>query len=358
MTTVSLVDLSKSYEANATASMDETAVSNLNLTIRDGELLVLLGPSGCGKSTTLRLIAGLLKPTDGNLKFDGQSILDTPPEKRGTAMVFQQHALFPFMTVGENVAFGLKMQKLGKEVIRRRVDEMLTAVQLPNFENRRPDQLSGGQRQRVALARALAVRPKLLLLDEPLSSLDRSLREELRGMIRNLQKQAGITTVFVTHDQAEAVAIADRIGLMFNGRLRQIGSPQDFYQNPADEQVARFFGGSNFIRGTKIGQIVKTEIGVVETAVCDIGDGPVLLTIRPESIEIGANGHNNFTVQLHTHSYHGTASHCQFTLNGVQINATTPPHCSIKPGNTAVIHLPRERICLLPVTDHQTNNDQ
>ncbi len=349
MTTVSLVDLSKKYTQEA---MDETAVTNLNLTIRDGELLVLLGPSGCGKSTTLRLIAGLLKPTDGNLKFDGQSVLDTPPEKRGTVMVFQQHALFPFMTVGENVAFGLKMQKLGRKVIEQRVDEMLTAVQLQNFENRRPDQLSGGERQRVALARALAVRPKLLLLDEPLSSLDRSLREELRGMIRNLQKQAGITTVFVTHDQAEAVAIADRIGLMFNGRLRQIGSPQDFYQNPADEEVARFFGGSNFLRGTKMGQLVKTEIGMVETAVCDIVDGPVLLTIRPELVEIGANGHNNFRAQLHTHSYHGTVSHCQFTLNGVQINATTPPHCSIKPGNEAVIHLPRERICLLPVTTH------
>jgi ABC-type Fe3+/spermidine/putrescine transport system ATPase subunit len=251
MTTLILKDLTKEFAPGI------PAVSELNLTVREGELMVLLGPSGCGKTTTLRLIAGLLPPTNGDVQFNGDSVLEVPPEKRGAVMVFQEHALFPFMSVGDNVAYGLKMRKLAREEIRQRVAAALTAVYLPGYEKRRPDQLSGGQLQRVALARALVIRPRLLLLDEPLSSLDPGLRKELQQMIRALQQEAQITTLFVTHDQAEAVAVADRIGVMMNGRLQQVGPAQAFYEDPANAEIARFFGASNFLPGVKRGQIVR-----------------------------------------------------------------------------------------------------
>lgn len=342
MTTLTLQNLTKKYTPGV------TAVSNLNLTVNDGELVALLGPSGCGKSTTLRLIAGLLRPTSGDVLFNGRSILDTPPEKRGAVMVFQEHALFPFMSVGDNVAYGLKMRKLGRDEITKRVAETLTAVHLPHFEDRWPDQLSGGQRQRVALARALVIRPRLLLLDEPLSSLDRSLREELRHMIRQLQQDTGITTLFVTHDQAEAVAVADRIAVMINGRIRQIGRPQAFYHHPADAQVARFFGANNFLPGLKQGHTVTTPIGPVEIPPTPLPDGPVLLTVRPEAIELGANGHNNFPAQVQSCSFRVPAQECQVSVSGVNLHLIPPPYTTLPTENEIMIHLPRERICVLP----------
>ncbi len=288
MTTLTLVNLTKAYTPGL------PAISGLDLTIEEGQLLVLLGPSGCGKTTTLRLIAGLIQPTQGDILFDGRSILAVPPEKRSIGMVFQEASLFPFLSVGQNVAFGLKMRKLPREAITERVTAALKSVQLPGFEDRRPDQLSGGQRQRVALARALVIRPRLLLLDEPLTNLDPELRGDLREMIRSLQQDAGITTVFVTHDQAEAVAIADRIAVLMGGRLRQEGEPRDFYKRPADAAVARFFGADNFIPGIKQGQVVRTAFGPVNVPVSPMADGPVLLTIRAEAIEIGTNGQNTF----------------------------------------------------------------
>ncbi len=348
MTTLELVNLTKTYEP------DVTAVTNLNLILNDGELVVLLGPSGCGKTTTLRLIAGLLTPDSGDVLFDGQSVLSVLPEKRGAVMVFQKDALFSFMTVGENVAFGLKMQKLGRAEIDDKVAAALTAVQLPNFQNHRPDQLSGGQRQRVALARALVIQPRLLLLDEPLSNLDRELRQDLRQMIRTLQQEAGITMLFVTHDQVEAVTLADRIGLMINGRIRQIGAPRDFYENPADVQVARFFGATNFIHGTKHGQVVKTELGDVEVADTAVADGPVTLTIRPEAIEIGANGHNNFRARVQTSHFSGQTSQCEVNVSGVQLHLITHPFNTFQAGDGIVLHLPRERICLLSAQEEPT----
>jgi len=342
MTTLTLQNLTKEYEPGV------TAVTNLNLTIHDGELMALLGPSGCGKSTTLRLVAGLLQPTSGDVLFNGRSVLTTPPEKRGAVMVFQEHALFPFMSVGDNVAYGLKMRKLGRDEIKQRVTEALTAVHLPNFEDRWPDQLSGGQRQRVALARALVIRPHLLLLDEPFSNLDRSLRQELRQMVRQLQQETGITTLFVTHDQAEAVAMADRIGVMMNGRIRQIGRPQAFYEQPADAQVARFFGASNFLTGHKQGQTVATAIGSIEIPPSPLPDGPVLLTVRPEAIELGANGHNNFSAQVQSCSFRVPAQECQVSVSGVNLHLIPPPYTNLSSENEIVIHLPRERICVLP----------
>ena len=235
MTTLTLVNLTKTY------APDITAVFGLDLTVHEGELMALLGPSGCGKTTTLRLIAGLLAPTSGNVLFNGRSVLSVPPEKREAVMVFQEQSLFPFMSVGDNVAYGLKMRRRPRTEIRQRVAAALTAVHLPGYEDRWPDQLSGGQRQRVALARALVIQPRLLLLDEPLNSLDPGLRFELQQMIRTLQQEVAITTLFVTHDQAEAVAIADRIGVMMNGRLQQVGSPSAFYEKPGQRRCRPLF---------------------------------------------------------------------------------------------------------------------
>jgi ABC-type Fe3+/spermidine/putrescine transport system ATPase subunit len=342
MTTLTLINLTKEYSPSV------PVLTDLNLAVGDGELLALLGPSGSGKTTTLRLIAGLLKPTRGDLLFDGRSVLKMPPEKRGAVMVFQEHTVFPFMSVAENVAFGLKLKRLNRAAIRAAVTEALASVQLSGFEDWWPDQLSGGQRQRVALARALAVRPKLLLLDEPLSNLEPGLREELRGMIRSLQQETGITTLFVTHDQAEAVAVADRIALLFDGQLRQVGPPRSFYETPADKQVARFFGGVNFLPGVKRGTMVQTAIGPLELTPSDWPDGDVLLTIRPEAIEIGANGHNNLAAHIKSYSYRGLVAYCGAGVNGVQLQVVAPPYRPYRKGESIMLHLPRERICLLP----------
>ena len=274
MTQVRLVDLTKEYPP------DGIGVANLNLTIEDGELMVLLGSSGCGKTTTLRMIAGLTQPTAGDILFDDQSVVAWPPEKRVAGMVFQQHALFPFMSVGDNVAFGLKLRKLDQMTIGQRVSDALNAVQLSGYEARWPDQLSGGQQQRVALARVLAIQPNILLLDEPLSHLDRSLREELREVIRTVQRQQGITTLFVTHDQMEAVMIADRIAVIFDGQLQQVAPPLTFYENPANTQISQFFGGIHTFFGTKDGQQVNTSIGALNIPQSNLPDGDVLLTIR------------------------------------------------------------------------------
>jgi ABC-type Fe3+/spermidine/putrescine transport system ATPase subunit len=310
MTAVSLDNLTKSFGTGA------PAVHELSMDVADGEMLVLLGPSGSGKTTTLRLVAGLLQPTGGDLLFDGRSILRTPAEKRGAVMVFQQHMLFPFMSVGDNVAFGLKLKSRDQNFIRQRVAEALAAVQLSGFETRWPDGLSGGQRQRVALARALVVKPRLLLLDEPLNNLEPGLREELREMICLLQREAGITTLFVTHDQMEAVAIADRIALLFDGRLHQIGRPRAFYEQPANEQVARFFGGVNFLPGLKQGGVVQTAVGPLEVAQTGWPDGKVLVTIRPEAIEIGPNGHNNLPARISSYNYRGLVAYCSAGVEG------------------------------------------
>jgi len=227
MTQVNLLQLGKAYSGS-----DTYAVYDLTLDIASGRITALLGPSGCGKTTTLKMIAGLLPPTQGDITFDGQSVLGIPAERRGAVMVFQNYLLFPYMSVGENVGFGLKMRGVDQQTIRRKAAEMLDLVKLPGFEDRRPKQLSGGQQQRVALARALIVEPKVLLLDEPLSNLDAHLRDEMRELILSIQRQLGITTIFVTHDQEEAVVLADRIALIFDGRLHQFRPPERLLRTP------------------------------------------------------------------------------------------------------------------------------
>ena len=235
-----LVDLVKRFG-------DFSAVAGINLDMPSGEFFSLLGPSGCGKTTTLRMIAGFERPTEGQILLDGEDMAQTPPHKRNVNTVFQNYALFPHLTVQENVAFGLKYQKASKEETTKRVGDALELVQMTQFAERRPNQLSGGQQQRVALARALILNPKVLLLDEPLGALDAKLRKRLQIELKALQEEVGITFVYVTHDQEEALTMSDRIAVMSAGRVEQVGPPKEIYEAPATAYVADFLGVSNLM---------------------------------------------------------------------------------------------------------------
>ncbi|MEM7797701.1 MAG: ABC transporter ATP-binding protein [Chloroflexota bacterium] len=327
-----------------------TAVDDLNLEINSGEMVAFLGPSGCGKTTTLRMITGLLIPTEGDVRFDDKSMLTIPTERRGAVMVFQKHLLFPTMSVGQNVGFGLKMQGMPKSDIDKRVSEMLALVHLPGFENRRAHELSGGQQQRIALARALIVRPKVLLLDEPLANLDANLRLEMRELIRSIQKEMETTSIFVTHDQEEAVMLADRVALMFDGRLQQYDLPQAFYARPRTEGIARFFRNDNFIPGTLSGATVDTSAGLlkVDREIVQTADGEVLLTVRPEDIDLSpANGANRISATLKSKVYMGTHTQILLDVGGEHWQAHGPASFARTPGEEIEIGLPRENIWLL-----------
>jgi putative spermidine/putrescine transport system ATP-binding protein len=282
MARLELQTLSKRYG-------DFHAVREVSLDIADGEFLVLLGPSGCGKTTTLRMIAGFVTPSGGSIRIGGNDITALPPWKRNTGLVFQSYALFPHLTVAQNVAFGLEMRKAARDDIAARVTEALRLVRLGHLAERLPRQLSGGQQQRVALARALAIRPDVLLLDEPLSNLDAKLREEVRVEIRELQRQLGLTTVMVTHDQEEALTVADRLVVMSEGEVRQIGTQRDLYERPADRFVAGFVGRSTFIEGDVDGQGVFATSGGLRLR-CDAGAvrGPAAMALRPERVALGS----------------------------------------------------------------------
>ena len=288
MTKLSISGLAKRFDK-------VQVLKGFDLEIANGELISLLGPSGCGKTTTLRCVAGFEQPTSGRIEFDGADVVSLPPEKRDIGMVFQNYALFPHMTVAENLAFGLEMRKVARAEIERRAAEVLKLVQLAELGARYPRQLSGGQQQRVALARALVIEPRLLLLDEPLANLDAKLREEMRFFIRSLQRRVGITTIYVTHDQAEAMVISDRIVVMFGGEIAQIGSAGDVYDRPASRQVASFIGLSNFIDGTVAGMdggfcVVDTRLGRMHCrvgAASAVGSAGAILA-RPEIIALSA----------------------------------------------------------------------
>jgi len=270
-----------------------TAVENFNLALEEGELVSLLGPSGCGKTTTLRMIAGFMTPTAGTIELDGQVISSPtsslPPEKRQMSMIFQSYAIWPNMTVAENVGFGLKVRKVKADEIRRRVDEILGVVQLGALRDRYPAELSGGQQQRVALARSIVVKPAVLLLDEPLSNLDANLREEMRFEIRRLHDEFKITTVYVTHDQAEAMVTSDRIAVMNKGRVEQIDAPYALYGRPKTRFVAGFIGRTNFVEGKSDGDAVNFGgFSVPRHALQTAGSLPqdVVVSIRPQSIHL------------------------------------------------------------------------
>ncbi len=248
MTYLSLQHLIKRFPTRG-GSGEVLAVDDVNLEIQQGEFITLLGPSGCGKTTTLRLIAGFEFPTSGEIILDGANVAPLPPDKRQMSMVFQSYAIFPHLSVYENIVYGLKIQKLSKQEINNRIGDVLELTELTGLENRAPNQLSGGQQQRVALARALVMQPKVLLLDEPLSNLDAKLREQMRIELRRIQHQLGITSIYVTHDQVEAMSLSDRIVVMNQGRIEQVGPPREVYRTPASEFVANFIGRANFVDG-------------------------------------------------------------------------------------------------------------
>jgi putative spermidine/putrescine transport system ATP-binding protein len=263
------------------------AVRDVTLDVADGEFVVLLGPSGCGKTTTLRVVAGFAEPTSGAVRLGEREITSLPPWKRNAGLVFQSYALFPHLTVAQNVAFGLEMRKVEASEMGRRIADALRLVRLEHLGERLPRQLSGGQQQRVALARALVFRPDVLLLDEPLSNLDAKLRQEVRVEIRELQKKLGLTTVMVTHDQEEALTMADRLVVMNDGAVRQVGTQQDLYERPTDRFVAGFVGRSTFIEGEIEAPGRFRSAGGLALACNGTLAGPATLALRPERIAVG-----------------------------------------------------------------------
>jgi ABC-type Fe3+/spermidine/putrescine transport system ATPase subunit len=284
------------------------AVREVSLQVQEGELFTLLGPSGCGKTTTLRLIAGLETPSAGTIVFDGQDFASLPPFRRNLGMVFQSYALYPHMSIFENVAYGLRVRRLPEEEIRRRVDEALDLVGLAGLGARRPAQLSGGQQQRIALARALVYGPRLLLLDEPLSNLDAKLRVYMREEIRKIQQRARITTVYVTHDQEEALSISDRLAVMYGGRVAQVGRPTEVYEAPASVGVADFLGKANFLEAEVAGGTLdRIRVRLPSGAAFDAAGGDptwdpaegeaATLFIRPERVRVG-DDRGRFAVRL------------------------------------------------------------
>ena len=278
---IRLADISMAYDG-------EVVLNNINLYINDSEFLTLLGPSGCGKTTTLQIIGGFVKPTAGSVLFDGVRINDIPPHKRQVNTVFQRYALFPHLDVYDNIAFGLRIAKLGEDEIAKRVTEMLEVVGMRGFEERKVDNLSGGQQQRIAIARALVNRPKVLLLDEPLGALDLRLRKDMQVELKRIQQQMGITFIFVTHDQEEALTMSDTIVVMDKGEIQQIGTPEDIYNEPKNAFVADFIGESNILDGIMRADRVVEFFGR-RFACVDEGfakDEPVDVVIRPEDVDI------------------------------------------------------------------------
>src|ERR1700684_1878676 len=245
---------------------DVKALDNVSLKIGRGEFMTLLGPSGCGKTTLLKLAAGFLAPDSGTVAIDGKCVNDVPTYKREIGMMFQNYALFPHMSVAENIAYGLKTRHVPREEIRRRTAEALALVRLRGMEDRKPRQLSGGQQQRVALARALVINPTVLLLDEPFSALDKNLRASMQIELREIQRKLGLTTIFVTHDQGEALSLSDRLAVMSDGRIRQLGTPQEIYRSPCDRFVASFIGDANVLRGRLDGMAGALAVAAVGAA--------------------------------------------------------------------------------------------
>lgn len=309
---LSLQDLTKKFQARG-GSGEVLAVNDVNLDIEQGEFLTLLGPSGCGKTTTLRLIAGFEFPTVGQIILDGEDVAPLPPDKREMSMVFQSYAIFPHLSVYENIAYGLKIKKMSKQDINRRVADVLELTELSGLENRAPNQLSGGQQQRVALARALVMEPKVLLLDEPLSNLDAKLREQMRVELRRIQHQLGITSVYVTHDQVEAMALSDRIVVMNEGRIEQVGPPWEVYRQPANEFVANFIGRANFVDGEVAeiddGYVLVDTLGgqlrIPQSRTPRQSGDAVRIVIRPEAISLHPSG-NVFPAIVRRSSYLGS----------------------------------------------------
>jgi spermidine/putrescine transport system ATP-binding protein len=351
---VRLVGLEKRFE-------DVTAVAGIDLDVPGGEFFALLGPSGCGKTTTLRLVAGFEQPTAGRILLDGVDMARTPPHKRKVNTVFQSYALFPFLDVADNVAFGLRFQDVGKAEARRRVAEALALVQLQGLERRRPAQLSGGQQQRVALARALVLNPSVLLLDEPLGALDAKLRKALQVELKALQETVGITFIYVTHDQEEALTMSDRLAVMAGGRIEQVGAPAQLYEEPATTYVAGFLGVANLFpataKGADGGGRCRLRLGDfdLEAAGGDTAaSGEVRVVIRPERVQLepyGSSGPNRVPGMVERLVYQGPATQLVVRLaNGESLQALVQNQgqpLTWQQGTATAVHLPADALRVL-----------
>jgi iron(III) transport system ATP-binding protein len=354
---LNLADVTKIFPGKG-GEGEVVAVNDVSLAIGQGELVTLLGPSGCGKTTTLRMIAGFEVPTSGEIYLDGNTINDLPPHQRDMSMVFQSYAIFPHLNVYENIAYGLRVSRVSKNEIKRRVSEVLDLVELSGLEKRAPNQLSGGQQQRVALARALIMEPKVLLMDEPLSNLDAKLREQMRSEIRRIQKYLGITSVYVTHDQVEAMTISDRIVIMNEGRIEQVGTPTETYRHPQSRFVADFIGRANFIPGNvrsqQNGQLSLDMLGVtltVDAADDDYESGAeVTVVVRPEMMILNqTQTHVDGTVRRA--SYLGNVVEYDVEVGGqlLALVETDPRHITIYPeGETVQIGFLEDCLYVLP----------
>ena len=335
-----------------------TAADNINLTINDGEFFTLLGPSGCGKTTTMRMIAGLEFPTEGQVFFDDKDVTQLPSYERNTGMVFQNYALWPHMKVFENVAYGLNVRKVPQNEIKVRVKEALEQVKLGGMEDRFPTQLSGGQQQRVALARVLVINPAVLLLDEPLSNLDAKLRVQMREEIKDLQKRLGITTIYVTHDQEEAMSVSDRIAIQNHGKVMQIGDPLDIYNVPQNVFIATFMGRGTLLDGdvTRVDPDVTMKIGNIEligndsTGRIKEGDRASCI-IRPDSYEVKQPDvpSNVMEGMVEWTSFIGPYTEVRIDVDGNKILVDVPPEFTPEVGGTLKVYIPYKDTIMLPL---------
>ena len=330
------------------------AVDGLDLAVAEGEFLSLLGPSGCGKTTTLNLIAGFVEPTAGRIFVDGEDVTDRPAHLRGLGVVFQSYALFPHLSVWENVAFGLRERRVRRPELERRVGDALELVRLDRLGRQRPSELSGGMQQRVALARALVYRPRVVLLDEPLAALDKKLREGMREEMRAIQRSVGITTIFVTHDQAEALGLSDRIAVMSAGRIEQLGAPREIYEHPATRFVADFIGASTVLRGRVIAAdrvTVATGSTLQVTGRALSSGGEVELAIRPERVRLATGpGDNVLEARIHGLVYQGAQTEVAARLDDGQrvlVFVTEPTPLPLAVGQTIRLHLPADAFMVL-----------
>jgi len=357
MPDVRLTDLQKRYGA-------VTAVDGVSLHVAEGSVHTLLGPSGCGKTTTLRCIAGLERPDGGEVLIGGRAVaapargVFVPPERRGLGMVFQSYALWPHMTVLENIAFGLRQQRLPRAHVEARVAEVLALTRLAGLEARYPSQISGGQQQRVALARSLALRPGVLLFDEPLSNLDAKLRESMRMELVDLHRVLGITSVYVTHDQVEAMVISDRISVMHQGRLLQTGTAREVYERPTDPFVADFLGASNFLSGQASGGSIAAEGGLTIAGPIPEGaaaGGKVLVALRPERLHLHAADPgaavNCWRGELVGQVYAGDHVLCRVRVGGRELRVRADPFVALEDGAPVWVSIPPAQVTVILI-DH------
>jgi len=325
------------------------ALRDLDLTIRGGEFVALLGPSGCGKTTALNCLAGLLPLTSGTITMDERRVDTLPPEQRGFGMVFQNYALFPHMTVRSNIGFGLRMRKIAKADAKRRVDEAIKLVQLEDFAHRLPGQLSGGQQQRVAIARAIVFEPPLVLMDEPLSNLDATLRLDMRTEIRRIHQSVGLTTVYVTHDQEEALSLADRLVVLRDGRVMQVGTPEDLYMQPANRYVAGFMGYRNMLelrvseRSGTFAKLTDGTITLLGTCRDELTEPTAVAAFRPEDVLVGDAGENRIDADVEVVEFHGREQAVQARLADGQALALRTDK-RLAPGDKVALSVPKDRV--------------